>query len=167
MTLFLIGFNDQPYAFSQHRATPVRPVAGWAERVKIFPGDIIVHAKLDTGADNSSLNAAHVFEFVKEGKDRWVRFEVINRYGKKAIIEAPVLRIARIKRAGGNTQKRMVIRLKICLGKEYMEADVNLVDRSDFDFQMLIGRSFLGGNALIDPSSSFLLEPECKGVPKS
>lgn len=34
------------------------PVAGWIERVVLFPGGLTLSAKLDTGAKTSSTNAA-------------------------------------------------------------------------------------------------------------
>ena len=42
-----------------------------------------------------------------------------------------------------------------------MEEEVNLADRTNFDYQMLIGRSFLSGNVLIDPSLQYSFEPNC------
>lgn len=143
-----------------------KQIIGWTEKVKIFPGDLVIHAKIDSGADTSSLHASEVHEIDKDG-ERWVRFDVINRYGKKTTIERPVHRIAVIKRHNGKFEKRQVIRLGICLGTVYLEADVTLVDRTNFDYQMLIGKSYLAGNSLIDPAISYTAEPHCKGVPKS
>jgi hypothetical protein len=52
------------------------------------------------------------------------------------------------------------------LGDFYREAEVNLVDRSGFNYQMLIGRSFLAGNLIVDPSIKYTTKPICKGVPE-
>jgi hypothetical protein len=43
---------------------------GWTEIVSIFPGGMKVKAKLDTGADNSSLNARNIDYFDRDG-ERW------------------------------------------------------------------------------------------------
>ncbi len=143
-----------------------KEIVGWVEKVKIQPANFIVQGKLDTGADYSSLNATKIEEFQKDGAD-WVKFSVANRYGEEREISAKVQRTALIKRHGGKSpQKRPVIRLAICLGTHYMETDVNLVDRSNFDYQMLIGRNFLAGNLLIDPSSTYMAEPTCQGTQK-
>lgn len=163
--LILLSLTLISISQAQPKNNATKPVAGWAERIMITPGDIILHAKLDTGADNSSLNATHQVEFEKDGKT-WVKFDVVNRYGKQVTLERPVERSARIKRIGGKIQKRPVIRLMLCIGSKFMEADVNLIDRSDFDFQMLIGRSFLAGNALVDPASMYLLDPDCTELKK-
>jgi hypothetical protein len=77
------------------------------------------------------------------------------------MVEKQVRRTALIKRHGGKNQRRAVIRLGICLGSTYMEEDVNLTDRTHFDYQMLVGRSFLAGNAIIDPSLTYTTEPNC------
>jgi hypothetical protein len=148
---------------------------GWAEKIQISPGGIIMHAKLDTGADYSSLNANHIEEFVKEVenpnyksdneeqlKQKWVRFNVVNRYGQNVTIERPIRRFATIKRHGMKSQKRPVVRLGMCIGKNFMEEDVNLVDRTQFEYQMLVGRSFLAGVATVDPSMTYTTNPDCK-----
>lgn len=143
-----------------------KQVVGWLEKVRIYPGNLIIHAKLDTGAKNSSLNASHITEFTRNG-EQWVRFNVIDRYGKTVTIERKINRTAKIKRRGGRAaQPRYSIHLGICLGDFYREAEVNLVDRSDFIYQMLIGRSFLADNFIIDPSAKFTTKPICKGMPK-
>jgi hypothetical protein len=143
-----------------------KEVVGWVEKVRLFPSNLLVQGKLDSGADFSSLSATDIVEFDKDGVN-WVKFSVQNRYGEKREITERVQRTALIKRHGKKSpQRRPVIRLAICLGNHYMETDVNLVDRSNFDFQMLIGRNFLAGNVLLDPASTYLTEPRCQGVPK-
>lgn len=138
-----------------------KQVVGWLEKVCIYPGNLVIRAKLDTGAKNSSLNASHITEFMCNG-DQWVRFNVTSRYGKTVTFERKVQGVAKIKRHGAKPQIRFAIRLGICLGSSYDEVEVNLVDRSDFTYQMLIGRSFLKGNVIIDPSSKYITKPNCK-----
>ncbi|RMG43035.1 MAG: hypothetical protein D6719_04615 [Candidatus Dadabacteria bacterium] len=138
-----------------------KEILGWVEKVKIYPPRLILHAKLDTGADYSSLHARNITEFKRNGQD-WVSFVVVNRYGNTIRLEKEVIRHALIKRHGGKHQKRSVIRLGICVGNTYMEHDVNLVDRRNFDYQMLIGRKFLAGNIIVDPAVTYTAEPRCK-----
>ena len=143
-----------------------KEIVGWVEKVRLYPSNLVVQGKLDTGADYSSLSASKIEEFDKDG-ERWVKFSVQNRYGEIREISERVQRTALIKRHGGKSpQKRPVIRLAICLGTHYMETDVNLVDRSNFDYQMLIGRNFMAGNILIDPASTYVAEPHCQGIIK-
>jgi len=142
-----------------------KQVVGWLEKVRIYPGNLVITAKLDTGAKNSSLNASNIIE-VERGGERWVRFKVTNRYGEIAAIERKVHRIVKIKEADGTPQSRLAILLGICLGSFYKEAEVNLADRGHFNYQMLIGRSFLHGNLIVDPSIKFTTKPACEGMPQ-
>ena len=43
-----------------------------------------------------------------------------------------------------------------------MEEEVALADRNHLDYEMLIGRSFLAGNVIVDPSKTFTIEPSCQ-----
>lgn len=139
---------------------PRKNTFGWVERAALEPALFIVHAKLDTGADNSSLDASNIEEFDKDGA-KWVRFTISNRYKNTFIIEKPVRREAIIRRHGGKHQRRKVIRLGVCLGDQFLETDVTLVDRRSFDYQMLLGRSFLAGYAVVDPAITYTSSPAC------
>lgn len=138
-----------------------KQVAGWIENVIIFPGNIQIKAKLDTGARHSSLNARNIQEIQRNGEP-WIRFEVTNWEGRTVSFEQKIIRTAKIKEHHGQSQERAVTRIGICLGKTFKEVEVNLVDRSKFNYQMLIGRSFLRDSFIVDPSKTFLLEPQCK-----
>ncbi len=158
--LFLL-FLLPTYVFAQAKQT-----VGWVEKVRIFPGNIMVQAKLDTGADHSSISASELEDFEKDGK-QWIRFTVVDRYGKGSKLELPLQRTALVKRQGAKHQRRPVVRLKLCVGSAFMDTDVNIVDRSNYDFQMLIGRSFLAGNLIIDAANTYTVEPNCKEALKN
>jgi len=142
-----------------------KQVVGWLEKVCIYPGNLIIHAKLDTGARNSSLNATHITKFVRNGK-QWVRFGVTNREGDIVTIEKEIQRIVKIKNHNGTPQLRLAILLGISLGTLHKEVEVNLADRGYFNYQMLIGRSFLAGNIIVDPSIKYTTKPICKDAIK-
>ena len=139
-----------------------KQTVGWVETVALYPGNLKIQAKLDTGAENSSLNARAINYFKRDGAT-WVRFDVRNFKGRVETFEAVVTRTAQIKRHGGTSVRRPAIRLGICLGATYKEIEVNLTDRTGFDYQMLIGRSFLQGSFLVDPEVTFLSQPNCQG----
>lgn len=146
-------------------AVYAKDVVGWVETVKIYPGGIPVKAKLDTGAKTSSLDCECITPFKRDGKD-WLSFSVKNHKGDIVRLEKPVTRVAHIKRHFGKEQKRYVVKLGICLGTIYREAEVTLVDRSGFNYALLVGRNFLKKDFLIDPSATFLNKPACKGIPE-
>lgn len=136
-------------------------VVGYVEKVRIYPGKLYFHAKLDTGARNSSINAENIEEFEKDGTE-WVRFDVVNHDKKRITLELPLVREATIKRHFGNEQYRPVVVLGICLGGMYKEVEVSLIDRKGFIYELLIGRSYLRHNFLIDPAKSYTKLPSCK-----
>ena len=37
-----------------------KTIVGWIEKVRIYPGNFVVHAKLDSGAEYSSLDAGNL-----------------------------------------------------------------------------------------------------------
>ena len=139
-------------------------VVGWLERVRIFPGGFALSAKMDSGADNSSLNVTDFTIENREGQE-WVRFKVIDGEGKTHQFEKKLVRVAKIKRHGAPRQERPVVMMGICVGKHYQEVEVNLVDRRTYKYPLLIGRSFMSGAMIVDPSKSYVLEPECPGAP--
>jgi len=95
-----------------------RQSVGWIERAAIFPGGFVLPAKMDTGADNSSLS---VTDFTLDHRDgqEWVRFSVIDGDGKPHAFERKLVRIARIKRSDATAQERPVVMLGICVGKYF------------------------------------------------
>jgi hypothetical protein len=156
LTLFCLSFLFPSLSAAQNKQH-----FGWVEKVKILPEDLVVQAKLDTGAENSSLHAGNLNEFKKNGQP-WIKFDLTNRYGKTVTIEREVIRIARVKGAKDKIYHRPVVRLGVCLGQEYMEVEVNIRDRTGYEYAMLIGRSYLAGNVIVDPAVMFTVEPNCK-----
>ena len=145
--------------FSQVSATDL-VTAGWIEKAVIFPAQITLLAKLDTGAATTSINAIQP-EFFERNGSEWVRFDITNKESTTAVIEAPVIRTATIKRHFGNKQTRPVIKIDICIGNVRKIEEVNLVNRSNLNYQLLVGRNFLKNNLLIDSAKTYRLSPDC------
>lgn len=135
-------------------------VAGWLERVILSPQKLVFTAKLDTGAKHTSLSASNIEVYDHDG-GRWVRFSVTDRKGRSALFERSLVRMAQVKLRGEGVQPRPVVYMEICLGPFRRTAEVNLVDRSGFNYQMLIGRSFLKTGIAVDASRTFVTRPRC------
>lgn len=159
--LVLLFLSDAPGFSEVAPSNKDLLVAGWVENVSIFPGDLKIKAKLDTGARNSSLNAKHIEEF-ERNREKWVRFDLKNWKGRTVSFETKVIRMATIKQHETESATRPVIRLGICLANVYKEVEVNLEDRSKFNYQMLIGRSYLRNSILVDSSATFKVQPDCQ-----
>ncbi len=144
---------------------PALPIAGWVERVKIYPGEMILEAKLDTGAKHASINARDIETFERKGEE-WVRFRIVNRDGNNLVLERPLVRETKIQRHFGKRQRRPVVKLGICVGDLYREVQVNLVNRSGFIYPMLVGRMFMRKQLLVDPALRYTAAPRCAQAPK-
>lgn len=140
-----------------------KEVIGWVENVRVLPGDVLITAKIDTGADASSLHCDCINKFIRNGEP-WVQFTITGVSGKQVSLEKKVERTIKIKRHFGAVQKRDVVRLGLCLGGQYEERDVSLVDRTGFKYDLLIGRKFMAGKFIVDPSQKFLVEPHCENT---
>lgn len=136
-------------------------IYGWAEEVIVYPGELTFRAKLDSGARTSSINATKIKEYKKNGKE-WVRFTIDNNKGETKEIELPIERVVRIREHGGTYQRRPVVKMSICLGDMYKETEVNLIDRSNFVYPLLIGRVYMEGDVLIDSGVTKTRDPECE-----
>ncbi len=143
-----------------------KQIVGWVERVRLQPGNVLLEAKLDSGAEYCSLDATNITEFSRQG-EKWVRFDLNCRHGKTVAMEGKLIRYAPIKRHYGKSQRRPVIRLQVCIGKVETETEVNLVDRTGFIYPMLIGRKFMEGHLIIDPALKHTVAPVCKEQPPS
>lgn len=141
-------------------ASAKQTVVGYLEKVEVYPGGVEIKAKVDSGATNSSLNCTCTEFFKKDGED-WVRFGVRNYKDETAVFEKKLVGYTKVKRHFGETQSRPVIKLGICMAGVYREVKVNLVDRAGYNYQMLIGRSFMLGDFLIAPDQKYLTKPNC------
>jgi len=141
-----------------------KQVVGYIERARLNGAGFTIEAKVDTGADTSSLHCRCVTPITKNGQ-RWVQFTVANEAGDTLQIEKPVVRVTKIKRHGDEDQERFVIQVGICLGKTYRLTEATLTDRSKFEYSMLIGRQYLQNDFLVDPGARFVTEPNCKSAP--
>lgn len=140
-------------------------IVGWVERIRLGEEGVILSAKLDTGADTSSLHATKVRWFDRDGS-QWVAFEVKGEDGRTVTFERKVTRIAEIKRrAGGEPLRRPTVLIGVCLGRFYRVAEVNLADRTRFSQPFLVGRSFLRHQFAVDSGRTNTIEPECRQPP--
>jgi len=128
------------------------PIIGAVEWAKIEPSGLLVESRIDTGADTTSIHAEDIQLVEKDGK-RYVRFVLIDAVnGEELQQELRLRRRVLIKQNDGPYDRRYVVRMWVTLGKTKSRIDVNLSDRSDFKYPMLIGRNFLTDSMIVDVS---------------
>jgi len=132
-------------------------VIGEVEPIRLIPGDVIINARIDTGAQTTSINAKGVQAFERDGK-KWVRFR-LGEDEKSSVIEKPVEREVQIKRHGEASQNRFVVKMRLILGERSHVVEVSLTDRSKFTYQILIGRNFLRDIYIVDVGTKMSSQP--------
>ncbi|HWR84449.1 MAG TPA: RimK/LysX family protein [Rhodoglobus sp.] len=144
------------------RQTPhSNTLAGWREWVRL-PGIGVpwVKAKLDTGAQTSSLHAFDAEEFQRDAAS-WVRFRVRpwqESDEDEVVVELPVHDRRRVRSSNGQVQERIVVRMNLVLMEQEVDAEVTLSNRDQMGFRMLIGREALQQGFVVDSGRSFVGE---------
>ena len=136
-------------------------ILGYLEDVQIGNLSLRLKGKLDTGADTSSVHARDSEVYKRGKRDNWVRFRLVGKNGRAIRYDQNVIRFARIKRKTGGTIRRPVIRLPICVGGVPGRAEVNLADRAEFEYDVLIGREFLADRIIVDPGRTYTADASC------
>jgi hypothetical protein len=136
---------------------------GWVEKARIPGVDKEVKAKLDTGATTTSINAEILGKPDKNSESGgMIKFQFTNGEGIKEVFERPIVRWVQIKSRAGADIRRPVVRMKLCIANRWIEEEVNLADREDFNYPVLIGRNMLKqGNLAVDSSKTFMTDPSC------
>lgn len=140
-------------------------VTGYLENVKLADTDFEYDAKLDTGADNTSVNAEIIStEKAEDGTPKTVKFKLTDKTGQQKEFTKNVIRIADIKsKIPGQKIERPVVEMEFCIADRLVSGEVNLADRRQFEHKLLIGRNMLViGNLLVDSEEKYLTSPDCK-----
>lgn len=114
--------------------------------------DLQFFAKIDSGAESSSIHAKNIKPFHKmvNGKSvLHVKFDTIDQHYHVRTFIRPVVKIGEVKSALGVSQ-RYFIREKIWIGEEFHYVNVNLADRSHLKRKFLVGKNILDEGYLIN-----------------
>ncbi len=134
---------------------------GWREWVGLPElGVDALRVKVDSGARTSALHAEDITIFRnKKTGQRSVRFTIYPRKDKKNKIKAraPLLEKRRVRSSLGHETERPVILTLLTVGDECWPVEITLINRDIMGYRMLLGRSALQANFLIDPAHSYLL----------
>lgn len=130
---------------------------GWCELVTLPEFDIhSIHAKIDTGANTSSLHAVDIKPFIKDDA-AWVSFRVPKSPAMPAFqCEAPILKQTTIKSSNGHEQLRYVIAVKIILAGLQWDGQMTLANRGSMAFPILIGRRSLRRGFIVNSAKKWV-----------
>ncbi|MCU1726497.1 ATP-dependent zinc protease [Pseudomonas sp. 7P_10.2_Bac1] len=143
---------------------------GRYEYIKLPEFGETLKAKMDTGALTASLSAKNIQTFTRDGEE-WVRFQLATPDADSKVYEHKVSRISKIKNRADedddkdevNVAKRPVVDLDMCLGNVKRTVEVNLTDRSNFNYPLLIGAKALREfGAAVNPARRYTADqPGC------
>ncbi len=137
-------------------------IFGEVEDVTFIDEDLTLEARVDTGAETSSVGVFALTQFERDGQD-WVRFKLVN-LKKAPWLEYRIRDDVRIKsRVKGFTDERYEIEMDIKVGNTvYRDQIFNLANRRRFEYQALLGRSFLRDLAIVDVGVKHQLKRNAK-----
>src|SRR5690554_4427195 len=142
---------------------------GRAERLKgkVIVGEIekfylagpghIYTARIDSGAETSSIHARNVKRFERDGSN-WVCFEVPvpGADGEWVTMEREISRRVRVIQASAEeAERRVVVELQFAIGDHQQVAEFTLADRTNLTHEVLIGRNILRDVMLIDVGKEY------------
>jgi hypothetical protein len=135
---------------------------GWREWLALPAFGIeYIKAKIDTGARTSALHAFYLEPFTRDDMP-WIRFGIHPNQGSSEEVvhcEAAVADRRSVTDSGGHREDRYVIQTPITIGEQEIVTEITLTDRENMRFRMLLGRTAMRGQFLVDPGRSYLSRP--------
>ena len=134
-------------------------IIGEVETVQVEPSRLRYAARIDTGAESSSIHAENIQLLERDG-ERFVVFSLREPVTDGLVdLERKFQRRVIIKQKVGKPERRYVVKLWLTLGKVKELVEVTLTNRSDFKYKLLIGRNLLIDTAIVDVSRKNTLKP--------
>lgn len=154
MVLTLLGFLLSLFLLHKY-VNPSALHLGSEETVFIGNNkEIKFLAKVDSGAETSSIHAINIKLVTKDGQ-QLVQYTTVDDSGKSINQESILSRIGTVKSASGISQRYFVLQM-IWLGNKSYLAEVNLADRTQLSKKMLIGKNIIKMGYLINAKKRFL-----------
>jgi len=127
---------------------------GEVEEVILMPWGVRLPARIDTGADTSSLDAREL-----KVKNNIAEFKLPKQYGALEL-QLPVKAWQNV-RSADFKEKRPVVEITFCMGPKLLHIRVNLNDRSTVKYPLILGRNALKDHFVVDCDQTHCLPPSC------
>lgn len=149
-------------------ATNEKIIYGYVEKATLVDKNLVLSAKLDTGAKSASLSAINIQEFEKDGKS-YLRYIVPSKVGNVEFTSEYIGKVKIKVRAGERHEgiskiapiRRPVVLIRIKIGEKERLIAVNLTNRKRFNYPLLLGRDAIKSfDGLVDPGLAFTIKTE-------
>jgi len=151
-------------------------IIGWQE-VVVFPEwrQIKMKAKMDTGARSSAIHAEEYrvihlpstpLKPLNEVLEMKIKAGTSSKQ-KMLWVRAPIIDYRNVKNSGGKIEERPFIETTIGFGDYSYPIVLSVTNREKMKFPVLLGRAFLAGKFLVDPSSTRTFKSRLKKLEKS
>ena len=117
-----------------------------------------IPAKIDTGADSSSIWASHI-EIDQEGILHFRLFDEKSPFYTGETLKRKDFKVAVVRSSTGDEQIRYRVHLSLRLSGHKIKSLFSLSDRSKNNFPVLIGRRTISGKFLVDVSKKHTEPP--------
>lgn len=134
-------------------------VVGEIEKFYLVGAGIIHDARIDSGAETSSLDARNITRFERDSNN-WVRFDVPKPDSDDYVtMESEISRRVKIIQSSSDeAERRVVVELQFMIGNHRQQAEFTLTDRGHLSHRVLVGRNILRDVMLIDVGKEFATE---------
>jgi hypothetical protein len=139
---------------AEAQGTSEKTTIGGEEEVMLLPWGVVLPARIDTGASTTSLDARHLTV-----KKNMAEFQLPEKYGGRRV-QLPVVGWRTV-RSAEHAERRPIVEMDLCLGQKRLRTRVNLNDRSNVKYPLIIGRNVLRHDFVVDCARSNLLPPIC------
>ena len=134
---------------------------GWREWVSLPDlGLPAIKAKVDTGARTSAIHAFDIERFEHDNGEPWVAFTVLpiqREANVKRRCKAPLVDVRNVTDSGGHKEERFFISTRLVIGGQARTVEITLAQRTEMLFRMLLGRTTLVPNIVVNPKLSYTL----------
>ena len=136
-----------------------KQIIGRAERIDFLDLDMLkVPAKVDTGADASSIWASSITETADGGiKCVFLGPDFEQYTGNAVLFDKEQYSVTRVANSFGHKEVRYKVKLRVKIGKRLINASFTLADRGSKTYPVLIGRRLLQGKFVVDVSAGMPL----------
>lgn len=131
-------------------------IVGELEKFYLAGPGLVYDARIDSGAETSSLDARNITRFERDGNN-WVRFDVpVPASDNFVTIEREVSRRVKIIQSSTEEmERRVVVELQFMIGNHRQQAEFTLTNREHLSHTVLVGRNILRDVMLIDVGKEF------------